>query len=172
MDALTALIPAILILAVMMGIALAAKKLRAVQREAPSYPYEKEPTLFTPAERSFMGALEQACVGQYRIMGKVRLADIIKVKSGLSAGARQNAFNRIQSKHIDFVMCDTDTLSIQCVIELDDKSHQKNTRQQRDTFVDNALKTAGVPIFRFPAKHGYSMEEIRSVLFEKPATSE
>jgi len=35
------------------------------------YPYEKQQTLFTPAERSFLGVLEQALEGKLRIMGKV-----------------------------------------------------------------------------------------------------
>jgi hypothetical protein len=64
-----------------------------------NYPYEKEPVLFSPAERSFLDVLDQAVNGQLRIMGKVRLADVVKVKTGMNKSAWQNAFNRIQSKH-------------------------------------------------------------------------
>jgi hypothetical protein len=46
----------------------------------PSYPFERVTALFTPAERSFMGVLEQAVGNRCRIMGKVRLGDIIKVR--------------------------------------------------------------------------------------------
>jgi very-short-patch-repair endonuclease len=127
-------------------------------------PYQREPVLFTPAERSFLGVLEQAVEGQFRIFGKVRLADIIRVKSGVSAGARQQAFNRIQSKHIDFVLCKPRDLSVQFVVELDDSSHQAPRRQARDEFLDDALKAAGIPLLHFRAQRTYSVPDIREAL--------
>ena len=134
------------------------------------YPYQKEPALFTPAERSFLGVLEQALGSQFRIMGKVRLLDIIRVKPGLSGSVRQQAINRIQSKHIDFVVCNPDDLSVQFVIELDDSSHQQSQRQSRDEFLNKALEAAGVQVFRFAVKRSYSVQDIRNAIFE-PATT-
>ena len=129
-----------------------------------TYPYEKEPALFSPAERSFLGALEQVINNRYRLMGKIRLADIVKVKSGLNKSEWQNAFNKIQSKHIDIVVCDASTLSVLFVIELDDKTHIQSKRQNRDQFVDNVLRAAGIPIVHFAAKNSYSLQEIESIL--------
>lgn len=106
----------------------------------------KEPVLFTPAERSFLRVLEAALGDPFRVMGKVRLADVIKVKTGLSRSAWQQAFNRIQSKHLDFVGCDPNDMSVHFVVELDDSSHQQTRRQVRDEFLDKALTAAGVPI--------------------------
>ncbi len=131
-------------------------------------PYQKEPVLFTPAERSFLAVLEPALGNQFRVLGKVRLADVIRVKSGLSGSARQQAFNRIQSKHLDFVVCDPSDLSVQFVVELDDSSHQQARRQARDEFLDKALAAAGVPIFHFPVKRSYSAQDIRGAIFEQP----
>lgn len=131
---------------------------------APDYPYQGRATLFTPAERSFLGVLEQAVGGQFRILGKVRLADVICVRPGLAASARQQAFNRIQSKHLDFVACDPMDLSIQFAIELDDKSHKDETRGARDVFLDAAMRAAGVPLVRFPAKRSYSIDEVRQTV--------
>jgi very-short-patch-repair endonuclease len=130
-------------------------------------PYQRNPVLFTPAERSFLAALDQALGDQFRVLGKVRLADVIGVKSGLSGSARQQAFNRIQSKHLDFVVCDPNDLSVQFVVELDDSSHQQSRRQARDTFLDKALAAAGVPIFHFPVKRAYAVQEIREAIFEQ-----
>jgi very-short-patch-repair endonuclease len=131
-----------------------------------NYPYEKEPVLFSPAERSFLDVLDQAVNGQLRIMGKVRLADVVKVKTGMNRSAWQNAFNRIQSKHVDFVACDPTTLGIQFVVELDDKTHNKSKRQDRDEFINKVLQVAGIPVFHFIAKRTYSMQDMRAVLFE------
>lgn len=137
--------------------------------ETISYPYQKQPFLLTKAERSFFGVLQQAVGGDYCIFSKVRLADIIKVNSGLSASNRQKAQNRISGKHVDFVLCNTHDLSIHCVIELDDKSHEKLERQQRDDFVDAALHAAGVRIFHFPVQQTYNLNEVRKLL-SKPST--
>lgn len=132
-------------------------------------PYQKAEALFTPAERSFLSVLEQALGSQFRVLGKVRLADVIKVKSGLSGSARQQAFNRIQSKHLDFVVCDPGDLSVQFVVELDDSSHQQARRQARDEFLDKALAAADVPVFHFPVKRAYAVQDIRGVIFEQAA---
>lgn len=51
------------------------------------FPYQKEPALFTAAERSFLGVLEQAVEGRFRVFGKVRVADVITVKTGLTRSA-------------------------------------------------------------------------------------
>lgn len=136
------------------------------------YPYEKEQTLFSTAERSFLGVLEQAVDGKLRIMGKVRLADILKVKNGNNKSAWQKAFNRIQSKHVDFVACDTATLGVKFVVELDDKSHNQFERQDRDEVKDKILAAAKIPVFHFTAKRTYTIQELQNVLFgNKPETT-
>lgn len=89
---------------VVIVITMAAIKAFFFGRKTPQgFPYEKEEKLFSPAERSFFSALQEASGELLRVMGKVRLADIIRVKKGLSRNASQAAFNRIQSKHCDFI---------------------------------------------------------------------
>jgi very-short-patch-repair endonuclease len=129
------------------------------------YPYEKKQALFTPAERSFLGVLEQAVDSKLRIMGKVRLADMVKVKNENNKSAWQKAFNKIQSKHVDFVACDTATLGVKFVVELDDKSHNQSERQDRDEFIDKALAAAKIPVFHFTAKRTYTIQELQDALF-------
>jgi len=73
--------------------------------------------LCSPAERSFLGALEKVVGNGYQIFAKVRLADIVEVNQGLSSSARQSAFNRISRKHLDFVICNARDLSIVGAIE-------------------------------------------------------
>jgi len=63
----------IIALALLAGI----KWLEAKAEDPASFPYIKQGELFTPAEKTFLSVLEQAVDGQYRIMGKVRLWDII-----------------------------------------------------------------------------------------------
>lgn len=126
-----------------------------------SYPYERDRYLFSPAERDFLKVLEQSVGDKYRIFGKVRLADVIRIKRNVSRSEWRAAFNQISSKHLDFVACDPKDFSIQFAIELDDKSHSKANRRKRDEFLERALATAGIPLFRFPVKRRYSIEEIQ-----------
>lgn len=60
------------------------------------YPYTRNRALFSPAERSFLGVLEQAAAGDYRVMGKVRVADVIHVQPMADRRLWQRAFNRIR----------------------------------------------------------------------------
>ena len=150
----------LVILAVLALVAMAFMKGKGGKKS----PYQKEPCLFSPAERLFLGFLEQALGNEFRIMGKVRLADVLKVKPGLDGKARQTAFNRIQSKHLDFVACDPNDFSIQFAVELDDKSHDRQDRKDRDAFLDEAMEKAGLPIIHFAVKRTYSADEIRETI--------
>jgi len=164
-DLIAALLPFLgfmLILLVGVGlVSLFVPKRKAVSR----FPYQKQDSLFTPAGRLFLGVLQQAVGNQYEVFGKVGLADVIKVNSGLVRTAQQSALNRIQSIYLDYVVCDSGDLSIQFAVELDDQSHAQSKRMDRDAFVDQALQAAAVKLFRFPANRAYSVQELRNELF-------
>lgn len=150
----------ILVLAVVVA---AVVLLKARSKSEPAeYPYQKADSLFSPAERSFLGVLEGTVGDKTKVFGKVRLADIVSPISGLSRSEWQKAFNRIGSKHIDFALCKKDDLSPICVIELDDSSHSKSRRQTRDDFLEKTLNAASIPIIRFPARASYNLQEVRS----------
>lgn len=55
-------------------------------------------------------------------------------------------FNSIAKKHVDFVLCNPDNLAVIELIELDDNSHNNNTRVVRDNMVDKILTGAGYKI--------------------------
>jgi hypothetical protein len=128
------------------------------------FPYQKSDALFTPSERSFLGALQLAAGDNAAIFGKVRVADVVEPKEGLSRSARRRAFNRISAKHFDFLLCDKGDLSAACAIELDDASHNPERRQERDEFLKGVCDSAGIKLIRFPAKSGYLIEEVKRLL--------
>lgn len=124
--------------------------------------YEPQDALLTPAECSFFGVLEQVAGSQFRLFAKVRLADIVKPAQRDNRSRRQAALNRITSKHVDFVLCNKKGFHIVGIIELDDKSHRRADREDRDDFLDAALQQAGIPILRIPARSSYSTNELRN----------
>lgn len=133
--------------------------------------YKKVPALFTPAERSFFGVLDQAAGKDFRLFAKVRVADVIFPNSGMSQSRRQTAFNKINRKHFDFVLCSPGDLSVVCVIELNDKSHEQKDRQDRDAFLQRTCQSAGVPLVFFQAQHAYSPIEVSAKIAEAISAS-
>lgn len=100
------------------------------------------------------------------VLIKVRVADIVKVKSGIERSENNSAFNRIKSKHVDFVLLDPAELEVLCVIELDDASHNAKKVQERDALVDAVYGAAGVPILHVPAKRSYVKEDVARMIRE------
>ena len=73
----------------------------------------------------------------------------------------QIAFNKISRKHFDFLLCDKNDVSVLCVIELNDSSHNSKKRNERDVFLDGACQAAKVPLVKITAQSTYNINEIR-----------
>lgn len=82
-----------------------------------------------------------------QIFTKVRLADLIEPKDKSNSSLWWERFNKIKSKHIDFALADYDT-NIVMLIELDDTSHSRADRQERDSFVNEVLKNTEYTLIR------------------------
>ena len=91
------------------------------------------------------------------------MGDLFSVKSSDYSKIRTYT-NKIDRKHVDFLLCDPKTLRPMIGVELDDKSHQRQDRQERDEFVMNLFKVAKLPLARIPVKHSYSVSELNTLL--------
>jgi len=108
-----------------------------------------------------MGVLDQAVSNDYRVFGKVRVADVISPAKGMSRKNWQIAFNKISSKHFDYVLCTKDKLDVIAVIELDDKSHNSKKAKARDKLLEGACDSADLKLIRFPARPTYQVNSVR-----------
>jgi hypothetical protein len=122
----------------------------------PQYSYQARKRLLSAAELSFYQVLARLAGTRFAVCSKVRLADVFSV-SGREG--TQAARNRINQKHIDFLLCDPRTMAPILGIELDDSSHQRADRVQRDDFVDEIFRVADVPLLRVRAQKSYNTEE-------------
>jgi hypothetical protein len=129
------------------------------------FPYTRNRALFSPAERSLLGALEQAVGEDYRIFGKVRVADIVSVRPTADRSAWLRAFNQIRAKHFDFVICDKKNFSIRCAIELNDETDGSRQRQERDTFSEDICRSISLPFVQIHAARNYLAIELRKRIF-------
>lgn len=119
----------------------------------PVYPYGLRDDFLSSAEISFYHVLRNTLAPDVTIVIKPRLSDILFVRQPhINQGAR----NRIDRKHVDFLLCDTTTMTPRLVVELDDSSHLKQKTQKRDQLVDGALNAAGLPILHVRAAKGYA----------------
>ena len=136
--------------------------------------YEQCDSLLSEAELNFYRLLvkvlahpsEPGGSPQAVVMSKVSVSDLVQVGKGLDASSRQSAFNRIKSKHVDFVLCNPETMRTMCVIELDDKSHGTKKAQERDALMDSIYAAAGLPILHVDCRRGYSMQEVGGMIRE------
>lgn len=131
-------------------------------------PYRIRDPFLSPAELAFDRVLREAVGTRFMISYKVRLWDLLTVprsgepKTGSKDGGSRTFENKIRSKHVDFLLCEPDTVRPRLVVELDDASHRRKDRRERDRFVDEAFAAAGLPILHVPAAAAYSIGEVRS----------
>ena len=97
------------------------------------------------------------------ICTKVDLGDLFYVKSSDPSKFRIYT-NKIDRKHVDYLLCDLITVRPLLGIELDDKSHQKSDRQARDVFVEKVFNAAKLPLLRIRAQRSYSVSELEMLL--------
>ena len=97
-------------------------------------------------------------MGNYlTICPKVSLADIFFV---IRPNDNMGAHNRINRKHVDFLLCHPKTMKPQFAIELDDNSHQRSDREERDDFVNSVFKAANLPLLHILASNTYNTSEL------------
>lgn len=125
-------------------------------------PYKKK-YLLTKNEWVFYKKIKPICdKNNLHIISKVRLADLVEVKKELDNKERQRYFNKIKNKHIDFVLCNPENLAIVALVELDDKTHEKAERRERDEFINKLCDTVGYTIIR-----GHQSDDFETLLNEK-----
>lgn len=109
--------------------------------------------VMTPNEAEFFRRLSVAN-GRGFVFAQVAMSALIEpVKSGRSG---LDAFRRIPKKRVDYTLHDAD-LSLICVVELDDRTHDRKRDAERDAILANA----GIATLRWESSRRPSVPEIR-----------
>ncbi len=127
------------------------------------FPYRANENFLSPAEVNFFHNLRGAVANRAIIAPKAGLGDLFWVQLGDKTQFRAYR-NKIDRKHVDFLLCDPATLRPIMGIALDDSSHQHEERQARDTFVDGVFAAAGLPLVHMPLQRAYTASEIAAQL--------
>lgn len=140
-------------------------------KENEKLPYKVKENFLTDAELSFYKSLKLFVGDRAVICPKVGLKDIFFIGKGIGKDYMKY-FGKIAKKHVDFLLCDPETMKPLCGIELDDISHTNKKSYERDLFVEKVYKDANFQLIRISTKSGYTQNEIETALFgifNKPA---
>jgi predicted RNA-binding Zn-ribbon protein involved in translation (DUF1610 family) len=129
------------------------------EADKPEFPYQLHNDFLSAAEQSFYLVLRSVVADRALICAKVSLGDLFTAKVSDQSQYRTYT-NKIDRKHVDFLLCDLQTAKPLVGIELDDRSHQRADRQARDKFVNGVFAAARLPLIRVPVRRGYQVSEL------------
>jgi hypothetical protein len=124
---------------------------------APAGPKFRQCPIMTNNEMEFFDRLERACP-EYRIFPQVSMAALIEPAS------RERYwlyFNKVAMLRCDYAVYTRD-LKLLCVIELDDKTHDR--KQKQDDKRDSRLSEAGINTLRFDSRRKPNVAALRAAI--------
>jgi hypothetical protein len=135
-------------------------------RKFKQFPYQPRGYILSQTELKFFRVLQETVSDRAILCPKVRLGDVFSV----TAKGKNFYFylNRINQKHVDFLLCDPDTMRPIVAIELDDNSHEREDRKARDAFVDQVYQAASLPLLHVPVQRVYKDLEILLAPYLQP----
>ena len=99
------------------------------------------------------------------VLAQVQVSRVLGVKKGFNFHEWNNRINRMS---YDFVVCAKDS-SVLAVVELDDKSHDSESRRKADAKKDRASSAAGIRVIRWNVKALPDQAAIREAFSELPS---
>lgn len=125
------------------------------------YSYGSKRMIMTNAESEFFVTLHRAVQERYYVFPQVHLSALLEHK--VKGQNWHAAFRHINGKSVDFALCDKATLRPVYAIELDDSTHERYDRRERDTEVERMFAQANLPLVRFHSKYISEAEIIQAL---------
>lgn len=110
------------------------------------YHYRAKSHMMTRAEERCFRSLERKYGAKYYIVPQVHLSALLEHR--IKGQNYRGAFSHINGKSVDFVLLDKKTLEVVCAVELDDHTHARADRAERDREVERIFEEAGVRLVR------------------------
>jgi hypothetical protein len=109
------------------------------------YAYRLKDYLMTAPERACFNALRDAMSGEYYVFPQIHLDALLRPTMNGRDGVY--AWRHINQKSVDFVLCNRELRPL-LAIELDDWSHERRDRIERDRIVEALFKESALPLER------------------------
>lgn len=126
------------------------------------YRYTRKTYLMTKGENEFFQILFKIIDNKYHIFPQIHLISLLEHK--IAGQSWKGAKSHIDRLSVDYVICDRRYLSPILAIELDDISHKRGDRIERDLRVERILAEARIPLLRVKYKDRLNEEIIRESL--------
>jgi hypothetical protein len=124
-------------------------------------PYRLRETFLSTPELALMRVLQNMAAGEFVICPKVALNDIFYI---VRPNENVHFFNKFFRKHVDFLLCDPNTLKPVFAVELV-KPVAKTETREADQFMEDLFLSAGLPLVHVPSSERYSEDDLEE-LFE------
>jgi predicted RNA-binding Zn-ribbon protein involved in translation (DUF1610 family) len=122
-------------------------------------PYRLKEPFLTTTELALFRVLNQMAEGRYLICPKVALNDLFYI---VRPNENVHFFNKFFRKHVDFLMCDPQTLAPVFGVEIL-RPISKNEAREFDKFMDELFTDAGLPLVHVPSGEIYDLSDIVSL---------
>jgi hypothetical protein len=119
-------------------------------------PYRLRETFLSTREMALFRVLQTMVKRHYVICPKVSLNDIFYI---VRPNENVHFFNKIFRKHVDFLLCEPDTLKPAIGIELVKPVGRKETRET-DQFMEDLFLSAGLPLVHIPSSDRYNESDL------------
>jgi len=119
-------------------------------------PYRLREQFMSTPEVAMLRVLQNMVRGHYVICPKVALNDVFYI---VRPNENVHFFNKIFRKHVDFLLCEPDTLQPAFGIELVKPIARSETREA-DQFMEDLFLSAGLPLVHVPSSDHYSEDDL------------
>ena len=123
------------------------KSSKKTKKSPVNYHYERKDTVMSQAESAFFKRLEKVVEDRYYIFPQIHLSALMNNKT--SGRYYKVAFQRINRRSVDYVLCDKATMKPVYAVELDDTTHDTDKRKYRGSLVGSLLLDIDLPLVRF-----------------------
>src|SRR6266545_4886714 len=136
-----------------------------VKEQEERLPYRLRETFLSTPELALLRVLQNMVGDRYLICPKVSLNDIFYI---VRPNENVHFFNKFFRKHVDFLLCEPDTLKPAFGIELV-KPIFKSEMRELDQFMDDLFLSVGLPLVHVQSSDQYSERDLTE-LFELAVT--
>ena len=128
------------------------------------YKYYAKSYVMTSRENECFKILNEIFDSKWFVVPQVHLSALLDYKV---KGQNWNAaFRHINGKSVDFVLIGKESYKVICAIELDDSTHSKPDRIERDAEIERMFKGARIPLARITRFESMAKSEIAKVITE------
>jgi predicted RNA-binding Zn-ribbon protein involved in translation (DUF1610 family) len=119
-------------------------------------PYRMREPFLASTELALFRVLTELMGKRYSICPKVSLNDVFYI---VRPNENVHFFNKFFRKHVDFLLCDAQTLAPAFGVEIV-RSISKNEARASDKFLEELFANAGLPLVHVPSSESYDPSDV------------